>query len=166
MFISSDTNVWIDFARLKHLDYPFLLDFEYYISSDTFRDELITPDNLRCELDQRGLHLTDVTDAEFMEALRFTSVYKELSQYDAFALAIAKFRHWILLTGDMPLRKAAQKEHVECHGTIWFYDQLRISQKLSSDEYRAAITDLIKAVNSGICRLPLSELEKRLMEQT
>ena len=161
MFISSDTNIWIDFQEIGHLDHPFRLSFQYYISSDTFRDEFLNPATMRLDLLNLGLQITAATDEEFMEAMALQTRYKELSLYDGFALAIAKMRGWTLLTGDMPLRRAAVKEKVEVHGTIWVYDQLKKQGKMSEDEYAGAIDELITAVKNGRCRLPMTELEKR-----
>lgn len=161
MFISSDTNVWIDFHEIGHLDHPFRLNFDYYISRDTFREEFLKSESMKNDLMALGLQLADVTDDEFMEAVAYQSRYLELSLYDAFALAIAKLRGWTLLTGDMPLRKAAVKEGVEVHGTIWVYDQLKAQGKMTDDEYDVVINELINAVKNGHCRLPIAELLKR-----
>lgn len=161
MFISSDTNVWIDFHEIGHLDHPFRLNFDYYISRDTFREEFLKSESMKNDLMALGLQLADVTDDEFMEAVAYQSRYLELSLYDAFALAIAKLRGWTLLTGDMPLRKAAVREGVEVHGTIWVYDQLKAQGKMTDDEYDVVINELINAVKNGRCRLPIAELLKR-----
>ena len=42
-YISSDTNIWIDFNTVDSLDVPFMLreDFTYIMSSDTVNDELL-----------------------------------------------------------------------------------------------------------------------------
>lgn len=161
MFISSDTNIWIDFQEIGHLNHPFRLSFQYYISSDTFRDEFLKPATMRSELLDLGLQITVVTNEEYIEAMALQERYKELSLYDGFALAIAKLRGWTLLTGDMPLRKAAAKEKVEVHGTIWVYDQLKQQGKMTDDEYASVIDELITAVRNGRCRLPFAELDKR-----
>lgn len=161
MYISSDTNVWIDFYEIGHIDHPFRLNFEYFISRDTFRDEFIKSESMRMSLLSLGLQLAEATEDEFTCAITFQNRYVELSLYDAFALSIAKARGWTLLTGDMPLRKAAIKEGVEVHGTIWVYDQLKAQGKVTEDEYENVINELIEAVRIGKCRLPIAELIKR-----
>ena len=90
MFISSDTNIWIDFDEINHTEHPFLLGHEYYISSASFEDELIQSDELRAALLAHGLRLTELTDEEFALASRYRTVYRKLSLYDTFALSIAK----------------------------------------------------------------------------
>lgn len=162
LFISSDTNIWIDFFEIRHIDHPFLLDFDFYLSSIAYDDELTKSEELRHILVEYGLRFAEVSDDEFIMAQAFRSHYSRLSFYDALALAIAKSRSWTLLTGDRPLRNAAEQEKVECHGVIWIYDELMRQNKISDDEYRSAIRDLRKAVHEGRCRLPENELLKRI----
>lgn len=161
MFISSDTNIWIDFYEVQHLALPFRLNHEFYLSRNAYAEELLKSEELRDNLITLGLKLAEITDDEFSQATVYEEMYRRLSMHDAIALAIAKSRNWILLTGDRHLREAADKELVECHGIIWIYDELKESKKLTEDEYRLAIGDLIKAVENGRCRLPKNELEKR-----
>ena len=162
MFISSDTNIWIDFYEIRHVDHPFLLDFDYYLSSAAYEDELIKSDELREELLSSGLKLAEVTESEFATAQAFRNMYRKLSLYDALALSIAKSRSWTLLTGDRPLRNAAEHEGVRCHGVIWIYDELLRQNKINKDAYHDAIRTLLTAVREGRCRLPADELLKRI----
>ncbi len=161
MYISSDTNIWIDFQEVDHLDHPFRLEYQYYISKNAYTDELLKSDELREELLNKGLRLAEVTEDEYSQAMAYEKTYRRLSFYDRIALAIAKSRRWILLTGDRFLRDAADKETVECHGVIWIYDELKSAEKLTAEEYHSAINDLINAVDVGKCRLPMDELRKR-----
>ena len=80
---------------------------------------------------------------------------------DCLSAVIQTFGLTSNLTGDKPLRKAANKEGVVVYGTIWIYDQLKNLGKISEDDYDSAIADLITAVQNGRCRLPLDELFKR-----
>lgn len=100
--ISSDTNIWIDFYIVNRIEHPFLLNHEYYISSAAFTDELVAPKQLGEILVNYGLMQTDIKDEELSLALEYQETYKKLSTYDSFALALAKNRDWILLTGDKP----------------------------------------------------------------
>ncbi len=161
MYISSDTNIWFDFYEIHHLDHPFRLEHEFYISRNAFLDELPITEDIRHDLLRQGLKVTEITDDELAMARTYSDQYRALSIYDAIALSIAKSRNWILLTGDKPLRVVAEKEKVSCHGIIWIYDELRETGKLSEIEFQAAIGDLIEAVRNGGRRLPMDELEKR-----
>jgi len=162
MYISSDTNIWIDFFEIKHVNHPFLLEHEFYLSAVAYEDELLKSEELRKELLAFGLRLADITDEEFVMAESYRTAYRKLSLYDAFALAIAKARSWTLLTGDKPLRTAAEREGIECHGVIWVYDELLRHGKISLDDFREAMQQLLAAVQEGQCRLPLNELIHRM----
>ena len=161
MFISSDTNIWIDFQEANHLDHPFRLDYQFFLSKNAYEEELLKSEQLRRDLLSNGLQLAEVTEDEFARAMAYEGTYRALSFNDRIALSIAKTRGWILLTGDKPLRNAAEAESVECHGTIWIYDELKVSGKMSEEEFHSAIDDLIKAVENAKCRLPMDELRKR-----
>ena len=162
MYISSDTNIWIDFNEINHLEHPFLLNYKYFISSAALEDELIEPPKLREKLLELGLRRTEVTDEELVLALEFQNIYKKLSVYDRIALAIAKMRSWILLTGDKPLRNAAKKEFVECHGAIWIYDELLRLNRINNKDYNDVMNSFLTAIQTGRCRLPISEIISRL----
>ena len=49
-YISSDTNVWLDFAEIEKLKLPFLLPYVYLMNDETVDDELLNPPELRGEL--------------------------------------------------------------------------------------------------------------------
>ena len=42
-YISSDTNIWIDFSAVDALALPFRLDCTYLMSSDALEDEWLSP---------------------------------------------------------------------------------------------------------------------------
>jgi len=160
-YISSDTNIWIDFAQINRLELPFALEYTYCMSSDAIADELISPPDIGSRLTALGLHSLDITDAEYALVLKYGVEYHKLSVYDRIAMAIAKLRGYILLSGDGALRRTATKEGIEVRGTLWVFDQLLASGKISRDEYRAAMIDL-RDDSSGRIRLPKDEIRKRL----
>ena len=45
-FISSDTNVWIDFAIIDRLSLPFKLPYIYLMDEDAVSNELLQPEGL------------------------------------------------------------------------------------------------------------------------
>lgn len=160
-YISSDTNVWVDFAQIHRLALPFRLDLTYCMSTDTVEDELLEPPNIREQLLSLGLVSIEINEAEFEIAVQLGKVYKKLSFYDLLALAIAKHRGFILLSGDGALRRAASKEGVEVRGTLWILDQLKATGKITVEEYHAALLDF-QNDTSGRIRLPREEIHKRL----
>ena len=49
-YISSDTNIWIDFVTIDKLALPFMLPCTYVISDLTMEDEVLQPQNLSDDL--------------------------------------------------------------------------------------------------------------------
>ena len=160
-FISSDTNVWIDFRVISRLSLPFRLPYTYIMYEESIDSELLTPAGFRQELIDAGLVGVDITFEEFTLAESWGSIYPKLSVQDRIALAIAKKREIILLTGDMALRKAAGKEGVSVLGTIGVLDKLFEGAYIAQEEYEYCLSELLKH-NGGEIRLPASELKKRL----
>ncbi len=160
-YISSDTNIWLDFENIDRLDLPFKLPYIYLMDGDAVEDELLNPPGIADKLIKMGLQKTELTEEEFFAAEEFVNRYAKLSLYDCIALAIAKIRNLTLLTGDGPLRKAAKAEDVRLIGTIGILDRLLEGQYIDSGEFQYCIKELLKR-NGGRVRLPESELRKRL----
>ena len=166
MFISSDTNIWFDFEETGNLEHPFLLDNNYYLSDVTYHDEIQTSHTIHDIVETGKLQITSVPVSEIQIAGEYAEQYPALSIHDAIALAIAKTRGWILLSGDGKLREAAAQESVECHGTLWIYKSLKEQEKLTNQEYRAALEKLLDAVKHKGRRLPKNEIIRMLSECT
>ena len=160
-YISSDTNVWIDFFVINRLEYPFRLSYTYIMNDDALSDELLSPKGLKEELRFLGLQGTELTIDEFLLAEEYLNRYSKPSRYDCIALAIAKNRNIVLLSGDGPLRKAAMAEGVTVMGTIGVLDQLYESQFINIHEYLYCLQEFLK-YNGGKIRLPEIELKKRI----
>lgn len=163
MYISSDTNIWIDFKTINALEMPFKLNYDYVMSNDAIQDELLSPTELKDELLSLGLTPTELDDAELLLVYAYGSKYPELSAYDTFAMAIAKKRSYILLTGDGNLRKAATAEGVTIKGTLWVLDELFKKGHLSKADYKQYLLELQK-YNGRQIRLPAVEIQKRIDE--
>ena len=162
MFISSDTNIWFDFEAIGHLEQPFLLNHSYFISDFTYDEEINSSEGIKKIVTSDCLQVTSVNYEELALVNKLTIKYQNLSFYDLVALAIAIKRKWILLTGDGLLRKAAVDEKIECHGSIWIYDQLIMEKKISKSCYNQCLLKLLDLVNLGKRRLPIEELVKRI----
>ena len=160
-YISSDTNVWIDFYTIGAVHLPFKLSCTYLMWDVAIADEVRSPEGLREELVSDGLVPAKISEDEFWLADSYTDRYAGISVYDAAALAIAKSRGIALMTGDRRLRHAAADEGVEVTGTIGVLDRLRDEGIVGLKEYRAHIAALL-AANGGVVRLPKNELLKRL----
>lgn len=160
-YISSDTNVWIDYMAIDKLELPFRLPIIYLMNIDAIEDELLSPMGMREELLRLGLKPTELTEEEFYYGLRMAEEHPRLSIYDCAALAIAKKRNITLMTGDAALRNVALSEGVSVMGTIGLLDKLYSDGKITTEEYRKCLILLIK-VNGMEVRLPFAELKNRL----
>lgn len=160
-YISSDTNVWLDFAMIAHLELPFKLPYTYLMNEDAVHDELLSPPGLGKKLLSLGLKETELTEEEFFMAEEYMTRFAKPSIYDCVALAIAKCRNIVLLTGDGPLRKAAKAEGVEVLGTIGVLDQLMEGAYINESVYLECLKSL-QHLNGGKVRLPVKELERRI----
>ncbi len=160
-YISSDTNVWIDYMMIDRLELPFRLPITYLMNQDAIDDELLSPEGLRRDLLSLGLKPTELTEEEFYYGGTIADLHPRLSEYDCSALAIAKYRGLALLTGDAALRKVALSEGVSVIGTIGILDRLYDEKKVSSSEYRECLLLFIK-INGHEVRLPIVELQNRL----
>ena len=160
-FISSDTNVWLDFATINRLEIPFKLPYTYIMNEDAIEDELLSPKEMKENLVGLGLQAVELSEEEFYLAEEYNAKYTKPSLYDCVALAIAKVRGITLMTGDGPLRKAAEQEKVPVIGTIGILDQLYEGKHIEKEEYVCCIEELLKN-NGQKVRLPEKELQKRL----
>ena len=160
-YISSDTNVWIDFSTINKMALPFRLPYTYIMNGDAIEDELLNPASLKQNLLNLGLKKVDLDIEELFLAAEYALKYKQLSRYDAIALAIAKKRKITLLTGDRRLREAAKKEFVTVIGTLGILDRLYAYGHISEAEYDECLNE-IKKHNGVEIRLPSSEIEQRL----
>ena len=159
--LSSDTNIWLDFNAIGSLSLPFTLSdkYQYIISTDTLSDEILSPPNLADSLIKAGLVAVEINEAEFQTSIEFMK-YSSLSFYDRLALSIAKQRNIILLTGDGNLRKAALKEGIVVHGTLWLLDEVLKANKVEVKEYARILRAILSCPS---VRQPKQEIEKRLM---
>ena len=67
-FISSDTNVWIDFATINRLDLPFKLPYTFLMDEEAISNELLQPKGLGASLIDLGLQAVELTEEEFFLA--------------------------------------------------------------------------------------------------
>jgi predicted nucleic acid-binding protein len=160
-FISSDTNVWIDFEAVDAIEMSFRLSCTYLMWVEAVENEVRSPVGLRERLLASGLVSVQLTEEEFWLADEYTERYSGISTYDAVALAIAKTREILLMTGDRRLRNAATAEDVEVIGTIGVLDRLLREGLVSRVEYTSCIGALLDA-NGGLVRLPENELRLHL----
>lgn len=108
-----------------------------------------------------GLQAVHLTEEEFFLAETFSQKYRKPSTYDCIALAIAKCRGIILLTGDGALRRVAIQEGVEVMGSLKVLDLLREHNLIEVSEYLFCLKEF-KRLNGGKIRLPEDALQERI----
>lgn len=160
-YVSSDTNVWLDFETIDSLDLPFRLPYIYIMNEDAIENELLSPKGISEKLLDLGMQAVELSEEEFYIAEQYNAKYSRISLYDCVALAIAQVRKITLMTGDGPLRKAAEQEGVSVVGTIGILDQLYNGKYIQQAEYIDCLQRLQKN-NGAKVRLPEQELQKRL----
>ena len=141
-FISSDTNIWIDFVTIQKTELPFRLPYVYIMCQEAIYNELLSPPGLGEKLVHYGLIPVDFTIDEFFLAEQYGKNYIKLSIYDRIALSIAKIRQITLLTGDKALRNAAKQENVSTIGTLGILDKLWEQGYISKNEFMFCLEEL------------------------
>jgi predicted nucleic acid-binding protein len=126
----------------------------------------IVPDVLfEKELKSRHAHLLDLglkikslSDKAVDRAIEFADKYRQPSELDLFALSLAVEENCPLLTGDKNLRKAADLEGIQVHGTIWLVSEM-LQEKIILPSIALIAFQKMKAAGS---RLPWNEVDKLL----
>lgn len=165
LLLVSDANVFIDIENANLTEAMFHLPYQFVVPDVLFEEEL----KQRHEhLFFAGLKQKSLKPAYVQLVLKLTQKYRKASRNDLFALCLAKQESCNLLTGDKPLRKAAEKEGVFCYGTIWLVCQMVTQGILTVEEARQSF----KQMKDSGSRLPwqvveaqLSKLEKKFLEE-
>nr|WP_275659206.1 DUF3368 domain-containing protein [Shewanella sp. Isolate8] len=140
------------------LEAMFQLPFDFATPDILFFEEL---EEEHAHLPDLGLALKEVSSESMMYAMQLTGTYTQASRNDCFALALAKQEQCPLLTGDMALRKAAEKEAAIVKGTIWLVTQLVVHQKINIEQAK----DAYNQMKANGRRLPWVIAEQELEKQ-
>ena len=159
--VCSGASIWVDFSKFDALALPFKLSYTYLMNEDAISDDKLSPAGLVNELVMLGLVKVAWTEDEFYIAEDLSLKYNKLSLYDRVAIAIAKYRHIVLLTNEPTTIEAAAEERVPVKGTIDILDELFISKKIDYGKYRQCLVILL-SMNGQEVILPENELISRL----
>jgi predicted nucleic acid-binding protein len=152
----ADSSVLIDLCRGRIPSDASKLGFSFVAPNVLIEEELHESD--RSELRKLGLKSQVLPGDQVAVAEKLAEKYRRPTRNDLFALVLAKAEKSVLLTGDGNLRKAAENEGVEVHGTLWLLDKMIERQAIS--RARAA-TALELMVEHG-SRFPEHEVVRRL----
>lgn len=153
----SDTSILIDLERCALLREAFSLHVEFVVPDLLYEREL--RDYGGPDLIALGLRVESLAENEVQRAQEYRRVNPRLALPDTFALALARDRNWILLTGDGPLRALAGTEQVECHGVLWLIDRMHSESAADVVTLHAGLERL---ASHPRCRLPRAEIAVRL----
>lgn len=149
----SDTSVLIDLERAELADLLFAIGHRVTVPDLLYAQEL-QPWGGEAWL-QQGLEVIALDERETALAQQHAHESRAISLTDAFGLAIAQARGWILLAGDRALRDRAAACNVRCHGFLWVAEQM-----IDSGCDRARIgTGIARLLEHPRCRLPRHETE-------
>lgn len=157
MILVSDTSVLIDLERGGFLEAIFSLPHEFAVPDVLYDREMQGAWGDR--LVGLGLRVEEVSEAGVGNALQYRQQRSALSVPDSFALALAKERGWLLLTGDGQLRELAAVENVDCHGVLWLLDMM---EEAGIPGIQPLLDGLTALAAHPRCRLPAREITIRL----
>jgi hypothetical protein len=157
MILVSDTSVLIDLERGCFLEAVFALPHEFAVPDVLYDHEM--QGEWGEALVRIGLRVEEVSKEGVANALCYRQQRTSLSVPDNFALALAKERQWLLLTGDGQLRDLASGEDVECHGVLWLLDMM---EEAGVPGIRPLHDGLVAIAAHPRCRLPRREITIRL----
>lgn len=153
----SDTSVVIDLERARLIDALFALPHRVMVPDRLYDREMREHGGER--LVELGLVVRSLTGDEVARAQWLRTRERRISLYDSYALSIAMTERALLLSGDAPLRRLAEAEHVRCHGVLWVFDELEAHAAVTCRRLHAGLTALAEHPRS---RLPAREVDERL----
>ena len=151
----SDANVPIDIEHGSLTAPMFSLKIVFTVPDVLFEKEL---KNRHSHLLDFGLRIKSLSEDAVDKAIEFAGKYRQPSRIDLFALSLALHEKCPLLTGDKNLRKAADQEGVQVHGTIWLVGEMLREKIIHPTVAHIAFQ---KMKNAG-SRLPWDEVDKLL----
>ena len=155
--VISDTSVIIDLERGEILETAFTGRYQLAVPDILFERELRPHGGDR--LLQFGLQTLGLDGDGLELSAAYRSRDRRLSFVDSLAVAVAKQRQLMLLTGDGILRDVACADGIDCHGLLWLLDALEEDAVISQSDLANA---LARITAHPRCRLPRSEVADRL----
>ena len=158
--IIHDASVLIDLATAEILELFMSMPFEM-MTTDFVVNEIGDSTTLRqvkSVIAHGFLHVLKSDNVAMSEIQALNTQRPFLSFADCSVFFLSKKRGAMLLTGDGRLRKEAENNGLEVHGTLWVFDLLVDEGKISTDGARARLTDLLMRNP----RLPSDACEIRL----
>jgi rRNA maturation endonuclease Nob1 len=151
----SDANIPIDIEHGNLTASMFSMKIVFIVPDVLFEKELKARHSHLLDL---GLKVKSLSEESVDKVIEFAAKYRQPSRIDLFALGLAWQENCPLLTGDKNLRRAADQEGVQVHGTIWLVSEM-LREKII--QATVAHTAFQKMKDAG-SRLPWDEANKLL----
>jgi len=162
--IITDTNVFFDLIEINALPEFFSLPYEICTTDFVVNEVLHSHQKEQIEIFIRARKLTifKLTDNEVDEVKTFktTRFFKGLT--DKTVLWKAKQLNCSLLTGDGKLRKEAQAQGINVHGSIWVVENLVKNQVIEKSK-AINFLEKLKEINNS---LPVDEIDKLIKKNS
>lgn len=159
MVIVNDASILIDLLKMDLLETFFRLPFEFHVT-DLAADEILE-ENVhqlhRAISDGRLLKRSFQFD-ELSEMRLLQNKHPGLSLPDCSCIFLSKKLSATLLTGDNPLRRAAQQWGIPVHGVLWVFQEL-VDRSMLKKTVAGKKLNRLMEINP---RLPRRECRKML----
>lgn len=121
----SNSSILIEFSKRELLDKMFHLEFQFVVPDLLYHEELMDLSTYtRQDLLDFGLRVESLDADGVQKAIAYQSEWPALSLVDSFALALAAYRGWHLLTEDRTMRKVAQFKSIAHRDALWVIDNM------------------------------------------
>ena len=158
MICVTDANIWIDVHNADLLDAVFELPFTWRTPDIVLRNEVLTVD--RTLLVELGLEERTLSGHELNRIQKLNGSYPHPSPRDLAVLVVADADGGIVVTGDGPLRSAAEAEGLSVHGVLWVLDVLVDREVVTQPRALAALNAMI-AHGSHLPEGPVQKRRRR-----
>ncbi len=160
--IITDTNIFFDIISIGALPEFFSLDYEIYTTVFVIEEIKRSDQKEAIEVFIRAkeINVIDLTAEEVGEIYGFRTNRYFKGITDKSVLWKALQLDCPLLTGDKKLRKEAEEQGVEVHGSIWVVECL-VNNGLIDKEKGIQLLESLKNVNST---LPIDEIDKLIRD--
>lgn len=123
MILLSDANVLIDLGYVGGLQLLPMLGRTEVLSTVLLECHDARQPELMSQIADVGIVTVEATRALLEAADAYAAEDDELSLQDRQCLLYARDQERVLITGDLMLRNAAQRERVTFHGTVWLVEE-------------------------------------------
>jgi rRNA-processing protein FCF1 len=137
-----DTNILFDFLEGDIFDALFLLPLDFLLS-DMIIHEFYKSFSA-VELSQKGVQIQILSDKEIDEIHAIKLEHNELSLEDVSLLFLSRKYETMIISNDGPLRRLADTERIEYHGTLWILGELIRLEHLSPEDAAEALKQMLK----------------------